>query len=316
MVRVCKDLAEYHRYGGPPGSAGYWSRGDEELVVPAGMTDSLRVLYHEAFHQYIHYAVGDVAPHSWFNEGHGDYFAGHNYAGRKFKAAPFRWRTGTIANALSTKTYVPLRKFLKYTQGEYYANPGLCYAQGWSFVYFLREVERRKIKKYEKYFGLLDRYFDAIKRNVKDVKKNALEGLGPQLPPEPGTGPGAGPDPAGSGDAGLPRIPGLDKPFPGENPEAGRGPRSQRRGEQAFRRDQDECRAQDHRRAERARCGRGPGLRQDRHRSTREGLGGVVEVASGVTSTPGGHRRSYPQMWITAEKPCVEGRRPRHLCMG
>ena len=38
--------------------------------------DSLLVLYHEAFHQYIYYAVGEVAPHDWFNEGHGDYFSG------------------------------------------------------------------------------------------------------------------------------------------------------------------------------------------------------------------------------------------------
>jgi hypothetical protein len=52
VVRVCKDRAEYGKYGGPPGSAGYWSRGDEELVFyqdKANKKDSLRVLYHEAF---------------------------------------------------------------------------------------------------------------------------------------------------------------------------------------------------------------------------------------------------------------------------
>jgi len=219
VVRVCKDRAEYHRYGGPGGSAGYWSRGDEELVFyqdKSNKKDSLRVLYHEAFHQYIHYAVGDVAPHSWFNEGHGDYFAGHNYRGRRFHAAPFRWRTGVIANAFSRKTYVPLEKFLKYTQGQYYANPGLCYAQGWSFVYFLREVERRKIRRYKKYWGLLDRYFEAIKRNVKSVKEKGLEGLNePEPEPEPAGGDAEPPS--------LPRLPGLEKPFPGEHPEAGAG---------------------------------------------------------------------------------------------
>ena len=224
VVRVCKDLAEYHRYGGPGGSAGYWSRVDEELVVPAGMPDSIRILYHEAFHQYIHYAVGDVAPHSWFNEGHGDYFAGHNYRGRKFKAAAFKWRTGIISNAFATKSYVKLEKFLKYTQREYYANAGLCYAQGWSFVYFLREVERRKIKRYKKYWGLLDRYFAAIKANVKSVKENAFEGLDPDKkdpdkPDEAQEPEDQEPEPS----AGLPRLPGLEKPFPGENPEAGKG---------------------------------------------------------------------------------------------
>jgi hypothetical protein len=220
VVRVCKDRAEYHRYGGPGGSAGYWSRGDEELVLyedSSNKKDSLRVLYHEAFHQYIHYAVGDVAPHSWFNEGHGDYFAGHNYSAGKFDSAPFRWRTGIIANALSTKTYVPLERFLKYTQGEYYSNPGLCYAQGWSFVYFLREAEQRKIRKYQKYWGLLDKYFDAIKRNVKTVKDEGLYGLeGQPTTPRPEEE-----EPAGAPEG--PTVPGLEQPFPGENPLEGTG---------------------------------------------------------------------------------------------
>ncbi|MGQ0614513.1 MAG: hypothetical protein ACT4PV_12330 [Planctomycetaceae bacterium] len=229
VVRVCKDAAEYHKYGGPGGSAGYWSSGDEELVFyqdKSNKSDSLRVLYHEAFHQYIFYAVGNVAPHSWFNEGHGDYFAGHNYKARKFESDVFRWRTGIIANALSQKSYVPLRDFLKYTQQEYYSNPGLCYAQGWSFVYFLREVERRKIKKYQKYWGLLDKYFAAIKANVKEVQEKGLFGL--EDPPQPPPGP---PPPEGDQAAPpvepekpkskLPAIPGLDAPFPGEHPEAG-----------------------------------------------------------------------------------------------
>ena len=223
VVRVCKDKQEYHRYGGPMGSAGYWSRGDEELVFyqdKSNKKDSLRVLYHEAFHQYIHYAVGDVAPHSWFNEGHGDYFAGHNYSSGKFKSAPFRWRTGIIANAISTGTYVPLRDFLKYTQGEYYANAGLCYAQGWSFVYFLREVEKRKIKKYKKYWGLLDKYFDGIKANVKSVKEGGFYGLENQPEPEGETNEG-GDEGQKEEPPGLPRLPGLEQPFPGEPPEAG-----------------------------------------------------------------------------------------------
>jgi len=242
VLRVCKDAQEYHRYGGPRGSAGYWSRGDEELVFyqdKSNKKDSLRVLYHEAFHQYIHYAVGDVSPHSWFNEGHGDYFAGHNYKSGKFKSDVFRWRTGIISNAFSQKTWVPLRKFLKYTQREYYANPGLCYAQGWSLVYFLREIEVRKVRKYKQYWGLLDRYFEAIKRNVNSVKENAFEGLDedPEKPDAP-EGPDENEDPelgeapdengaevsedsADTSSGGLPRLPGLESPFPGEHPAAG-----------------------------------------------------------------------------------------------
>jgi len=222
VVRVCKDLDEYHKYGGPVGSAGYWSRVDEELVFyqdKSNKKDSLRVLYHEAFHQYIHYAVGDVAPHSWFNEGHGDYYAGHNYRGGKFEADVFRWRTGIIANAIAQGSYVPLKNFLKYTQGEYYSNPSLCYAQGWSFIYFMREVERRKIKKYKQYWGVLDKYFDAIKANVKSVKEQGLEGL-EETPPAPAEETA---ETETKEKPTLPRPPGLEEPFPGEHPLAGVG---------------------------------------------------------------------------------------------
>jgi len=230
VVRVCKDPQEYARYGGPGGSAGYWSRGDEELVFyqdKSNEKDSLRVLYHEAFHQYIHYAVGDVAPHSWFNEGHGDYFAGFDYKDGKFVPNVFRWRTGIIADALATRSYVPLDQFLKYTQGQYYANPGLCYAQGWSFIYFLREVERRKLKQYQKYFGLLDKYFAAIKANVKDVRENGLEGLSTPPPPPPEVAGGDSSAPYSEpGDESAPAappglVPGLEVPFPGEHAAAG-----------------------------------------------------------------------------------------------
>jgi hypothetical protein len=220
VVRVCKDREEYNRYGGPGGSAGYWSRGDEELVFyqdKSNKKDSLRVLYHEAFHQYIHYAVGDVAPHSWFNEGHGDYFAGHNYRGGKFVPDVFRWRTGIIATAIGQKSYVPLRQFLKYSQQQYYARAGLCYAQGWSFVYFLREVERRKDRRYKQYWGLLDRYFAAIKANVKTVKERAFEGLD-EAPDE---APDAAEEPPADEAPGKARLPGLEEPFPDEHPDAG-----------------------------------------------------------------------------------------------
>ena len=33
-------------------------------------------LSHETFHQFIFYFYGSLSPHSWYNEGQGDYFAG------------------------------------------------------------------------------------------------------------------------------------------------------------------------------------------------------------------------------------------------
>ena len=159
VVRVCKDRRQYNSYGGPGSSAGYWSPGAKELVFFFEDKDAIRVLYHEAFHQYIFYAFGSVSPAIWFNEGHGDYFAGFNYKGR-FVPGKFQWRQGVIKNAIATDTTVPLADFLKYTQQQYYANASLCYAQGWSLVYFLRHT---KNKEYQK---ILPTYFDTLKREL------------------------------------------------------------------------------------------------------------------------------------------------------
>lgn len=193
IVRVCADAKEYHAYGGPGGSAGYWSDQDEELVFYDASAskkpddDTLSVLYHEAFHQYIYYAVGNVAPHSWFNEGHGDYYAGARYVHGRFRIEPFRWRVGTIKKAIvqGPRTYTqvddghggtrkqwgntgftPLKDLVRFSQAEYYAYPGVCYAEGWSLIYFLREIVPKNRKYREKWGHILDTYFDVLKREV------------------------------------------------------------------------------------------------------------------------------------------------------
>jgi len=167
VVRICKDRDTYMAYGGPGGSAGYWNSGDEELVFyedENNIRDSFAVLYHEAFHQYIFYSVGDIAPHIWFNEGHGDYFAGAKYRGGRFVIGPFQWRLGIFKNMQATGRVVPLDKFIRMTQAEYYARASECYAQGWAFVYFLREEAPRSDWK-----RILPTYFDTLKSAVANV---------------------------------------------------------------------------------------------------------------------------------------------------
>lgn len=211
LVRVCADSKEYHSYGGPGGSAGYWSPMAEELVFYDASAskkpddNTLSVLYHEAFHQYIHYSVGEVAPHSWFNEGHGDYYAGAKLKGKKFHIEPFQWRVGTIRNAIvqgerpftiekdeesgkerkqwEAKGYTPLQDLVNFSQGEYYSYPGVCYAQGWSLIYFLRE-ECQKNKKYrEKWGHILDTYFNVLKAEVN--REAPLVPMADKEDPEP-----------------------------------------------------------------------------------------------------------------------------------
>lgn len=171
-VRICSSMEEYHSYGGPPGSAGYWYDVTEELVLPdatvrkkgekTDKSNTFIILYHEAFHQYIHYSAGKLAPHSWFNEGYGDYFSGADISGGKVrKIGPNPWRVATIKRAVEQRKHVPLADLIRYEQRDYYRNAGLCYAEGWSLVYFLNTS--KEALRHEAWSQILTIYFETLK---------------------------------------------------------------------------------------------------------------------------------------------------------
>lgn len=191
-VRVCKDRDEYLKYGGNPMSAGYWNSDEEELVLydatvrekgkPTEREDTFIVLYHEAFHQYIHYSAGELAPHSWFNEGYGDYFSGAQIdGGRVRRIGPNPWRVNTIRAAVQKKRYVSWSDITRYEQLQYYANGPLCYAEGWSMVYFLETS--RAVRSRPDWARILPTYFETLKSawaeelsKLGDPDDPALEG--------------------------------------------------------------------------------------------------------------------------------------------
>lgn len=141
IVRVCKDRKTYHQYGGPPGTGGYWNPTAEELVIylRGDKAFARSVLNHEAFHQYLHYAAGGARPHTWFNEGHADYYGGCEVRGNRLIVEPNAERIDHIRNLCHIGEYVPLKKILRFSQADYYRDAARCYAQGWSLVYFLRQ---------------------------------------------------------------------------------------------------------------------------------------------------------------------------------
>ena len=186
-VRVCADRAEYMQYGGPPRSAGYWYYVTEELVLydgtkrekgkPTDKLDTFIVLYHEAFHQYIYYSVGQLAPHSWFNEGYGDFFSGAQIKGGKVKRiGPNRWRLHRIQEAIRKDEHVPWKEIIRYERAQYYgARQSYYYAQGWAMVYFLNQS--KVVQKHERWSRILPTYFEELKANWV-AKRAELEAEG------------------------------------------------------------------------------------------------------------------------------------------
>ena len=191
VVRVCKDSEQYHSYGGPGGSAGYWSWVAGELVLydarkEGGKGDTWAVLNHEAFHQYIFYFYGNISPHSWYNEGTGDFYSGYQYKAKRFTLEKFQWRVSTIKDAIQSDKYVPLKDFVRWSQAEYYGqNPlgvdgGQNYAQGWSFIYFLRTGKKANAKGWDpRWDTILETYLKelAMTNSVEKAVDKAFDGV-------------------------------------------------------------------------------------------------------------------------------------------
>ena len=105
VVRVCGNVEQYIQYGGSPGTPGYWYAAAEELVLfddraGGGRADTWVVLNHEAFHQYIYYFYGNISPHSWYNEGTGDFYSGYEYEHKRFELTENPWRIRGIQEML------------------------------------------------------------------------------------------------------------------------------------------------------------------------------------------------------------------------
>jgi hypothetical protein len=165
-VKVFDREEDFQQYGfAGYGVAAYWSPGQEEVVCykfegdkvtldskeeftvaeerPAEET-TFKILYHEAFHQYMFYMMGrgrHVYVPSWLNEGLGDYFFGGEWTKNrgKFTLGINDWRVKTIVNAVKKNEHVALEKIFRYEQMDYYRNAGLCYAEGWSINYFFMQ---------------------------------------------------------------------------------------------------------------------------------------------------------------------------------
>jgi hypothetical protein len=183
VVRVCSNEEQYIQYGGSPGAPGYWYSAAEELVLyddraGGGRADTWVVLNHEAFHQYIFYFYGNIAPHSWYNEGTGDFYSGYEYEHKRFTLTENPWRIRTIQEMLRQGVasadrkdfgHAPLKELVRWTQPQYYGKnsydlPGhKVYAQGWSLIYFLRTGAKNKAKDWNPAWGtILDRYLETL----------------------------------------------------------------------------------------------------------------------------------------------------------
>ena len=184
VITVPATRQEYVSYSGAPDwSAGVWNSSRRELVVSQlnGSKKTaeyymMTTLHHEAFHQYIYYALNEIQTPAWFNEGHADLFAAVKVTGSKVKTIEDVNHMRTLASSFSSRR-LSLERLINSSYMEFYANKDINYAFAWSVVYFIRKAgEQFKGKNYEKILPNL--MAELIKtRSMQAANKKAFEGI-------------------------------------------------------------------------------------------------------------------------------------------
>lgn len=190
VLRICKDRNEYLSYGAPGSSVGYWHPGHQELVVyddkaGRGRNATWATLSHEAFHQYIFYFYGALSPHSWYNEGTGDFFGGFEYRGGKFRQRADNDNLREVQSMLRDDEFAPLSELVRMSQREYYGNNKYeiggfsMYSQGWSMVWFLRTGKGQARGWNNDWNGILATYLETllVTEDLEEAVDKAFAGV-------------------------------------------------------------------------------------------------------------------------------------------
>jgi len=144
--------------------------------------DLLGCAAHEGWHQYFDWYVGSqVELPSWINEGMGDYF--YTAAPKDKDKGPkktqvslgniFDGRLVILQEAKRQNEMVPLAEFVQMFQDAYYANPSICYAQGWALCQFLLHGAAGK------YAKIVPNYIRFVRddTNTRVVTTRAFKGI-------------------------------------------------------------------------------------------------------------------------------------------
>ncbi|MCH2581444.1 MAG: DUF1570 domain-containing protein, partial [Planctomycetes bacterium] len=152
LVRFMDSENTYEQVGGDPRMAGFYNPGSGYLVIKQMPFYALvPVVYHEAFHQYLHSFVGDVRIPIWFNEGMAVYFEGmqRDEKSKTKGLSPKLIKRGKIRmvkDAINTRTQIPLETLLKVTHEEFHdkENEALYYSQSFAVMFYFMQLSRGK----------------------------------------------------------------------------------------------------------------------------------------------------------------------------
>lgn len=166
-IFVYRDRREYHRHGGPRTAGGHYQPYTRNLYLfkYESHSDTMLVLYHEGFHQYLHEYFESIP--QWFNEGLGDFFGGAmiNRAGTRAKMGPNPWRIDTVRRAIQQNLLPSAQELMHMTREQMYSELGaFYYAQAWAIVYYCMEGGQSSYKR------AIQNYFKALRKGCSQAE--------------------------------------------------------------------------------------------------------------------------------------------------
>jgi hypothetical protein len=187
VVTVFKSREEYLQYipANLSWSGGLWMPDRKELVISPNYIGNRKVsnaemlptVYHEAFHQYLFYALDYVTSPMWFNEGHAMLFETCKIdRTRKMVAVRENDRRMRVLESLIKNSQLKLEEVMLLSPNEFYQEDTLeqNYAVSWALVYFFRKAGHiYKDRNYERVCDVILQ--ELIK--TRDWQKAAMTGI-------------------------------------------------------------------------------------------------------------------------------------------
>lgn len=188
VIRVFATPQEYVAYVGPEHSwsGGLWMASKKEMAIRPidwgrnrdQSRNVMETAYHEAFHQYIFYALDQVRTSVWFNEGHAVFFEHSEIKNNRLEIQEHEYSVQRLLTMISqNKASIP--ELIQMDYKDFYAEDdekrSANYCLAWALVYYLRKGAC--FDKPAAHVKLLDRYIDTLWR-TKDERKATEEAFG------------------------------------------------------------------------------------------------------------------------------------------
>ncbi len=197
-IRVFATREAYNDYlksaagaGGMTESIGLWNPTLEELLIlnqgksVSERRETMKIMRHEAFHQYLHYATGNGNHAMWFNEGFASFFENVLYSQKSdtvrfYEDAKDRRAGSVIENPQKYANL--LKKILRMDHNAFYGGSlevvNDKYTAAWAAIYFLAKGAP-SFEEFKDYRNVLPTYLKetAAGKSWDEATKIAWEGL-------------------------------------------------------------------------------------------------------------------------------------------